>query len=174
MAIVIGSLVVALWAAGGLAKASDDPPSAPGKRISNALFTITPHAAAIAEPSGLSKEPQLQISADLVTKVKEPINFSSFDGIIAPSLKPGNATPKNIQVKFKRNPDGFYSEIQPQVREKVVLTWPLPKKVDPDSVKSVTLTVWEAQKTGGFWDERERWGADAERAGTFEIPVERG
>ncbi|PSK99372.1 hypothetical protein CLV63_10395 [Murinocardiopsis flavida] len=174
LAIVIGSLVLALWATGGLAKAPDAPPSAPGRPISNELFTVTPHSATVTIDKDKGPEPVLEIRADLVTKVKEPVEFGALNGIIAPSIQPGKARVKSIDVLFERNPEGLYTELQPQVSEKVLLTWPLPKKVAPDSVESVALTIWDAQKTGGFWDERERWGAGEERVGTVEIPVERG
>lgn len=169
--IVVLGLLAALWSVGGLEKAPDEPSTPVGKPIKNKLLTITPRSAAIAPPTGTTPKPTLRIKADLVVHGKEPVDFYMVDDVLAPKVDPGGEL-KHMKVALDRNPDGFYSFMQPGVREEVVLSWELPKKVkDPGAIASVDFTVLEAEFSPGFWDERSTWKSTDKDVGQVAIPI---
>ncbi|MUL44093.1 hypothetical protein FZ103_23525 [Streptomonospora sp. PA3] len=132
-AAVLGAATLALWAAGGLARADVTPRLKPGTEVRTAMYTLTPHKAEfVKDDAGLTA---LQVRADLVSNDTKPIQVSALDQAIQVSFPSGAIDAAVLSVTYTRHPGGLVFEIQPGMREEVLLTWSLRKAEAEDKKK---------------------------------------
>ncbi|MFC4564048.1 hypothetical protein ACFO4E_19475 [Nocardiopsis mangrovi] len=118
---VAGAVTAVLWVTGGLAPAAATAEE-PGGEAANDMLTLTVHDAAI-NPEGDSMGPTLDVRADLVSKDTRPFDVGALNRIVTAELTPGGLETAQLSVVFTRHPDGYVSEIQPDMPEEVVLSW---------------------------------------------------
>lgn len=122
---VLGAATLALWATGGLARADATPEKEPGDTVRTAMYTLTPHKAEFVSDD--SKLTALQVRADLVSNDTKPIPVGSLDLVIDVGFPSGRIDASALNVRYVRHPDGLVFNIQPDMREEVLMTWSLRK-----------------------------------------------
>ncbi|QBI51934.1 hypothetical protein EKD16_00565 [Streptomonospora litoralis] len=124
-AAVFAVATLALWATGGLARADPTPEQEPGTEVRTKMYTLTPHKAEFTTGSdGLTA---LRISADLVSNHTKPFQVSELNRTIEIDFPSGRIDPAQLSLTYARQPDGFVFEVQPAMREEVLMTWTLRK-----------------------------------------------
>ncbi|GAA4919164.1 hypothetical protein GCM10023405_48620 [Streptomonospora salina] len=122
---VLSAATLALWAGGGLARADTDPGRQPGDTVRTAMYTMTPHEAEfVTDDTGTTA---LQVRADLVSEHTEPVPVSAFGRAIGVAFPSGEIDASALSVSYTRHPDGLVFDIQPDMREEVLMTWSLQK-----------------------------------------------
>ncbi|GAA3729995.1 hypothetical protein GCM10022205_13970 [Spinactinospora alkalitolerans] len=168
--LLVCALVFALWRMGGLAKASEQPPSEPGKPVRNALFTITVHDATVVSDT---LGPAVQVRADLTSHDKNPVSYSYIDDMLQLTLSPGGAKVDGaMTAALERDPEGFAGDVQPEMPETVLMRWPLPEGTDPDGLEQVRVAVTDAEFRPGFMDQTSYWWSTDKVIDTIAVPIE--
>ncbi|MFD0773548.1 hypothetical protein ACFQZ2_06360 [Streptomonospora algeriensis] len=124
---------LALWATGGLARADTAPDQEPGTEVRTAMYTLTPHEAELVTgDDGLTA---LQVRAELVSEHTEPIPLSAIRQVIDVDFPSGRIEAPALTFGYVRHPDGLVFEVQPDMREEVLMTWSLRKAEAADRQK---------------------------------------
>lgn len=132
-AAVLGAATLALWATGGLERADAAPKQDPGSTVRTRMYTVTPHRAEFVTAD--DGRTALQVRAELVSKHTEPFAVSSLESVIKVSFPSGDIDAERLDLTYTRNPEGFVSEVQPDMREDVLMTWTLRKAEAEDKKK---------------------------------------
>jgi hypothetical protein len=196
---VAGMVALLLWVTGGLESADAAADTAPGTPVTNDMFTLTVHDAAITTDPELGGS-SLVVRADLRSHDTRPFTGGDLGRIIEPKLDPHLLEPGPLSIAFERHPDGVVSGVQPDMTEEVTLSWPL-SKVDPEAEKdpdapvfdpdqlfaepedlsaeiareeSVTLRVFDAEYASGFTDQSESWGPGGTTLAAITLPLDKG
>ncbi|TDQ55435.1 hypothetical protein EV190_101762 [Actinorugispora endophytica] len=172
---VAGALVLTLWQVGGLEKAPPPAPVPPGTEVRNELFalTVTGPRAVVADDDF---ETRVQVSGELTSLSKEPVRVSDLNSVFAPKLAPGDAalTTSSLRIRFDRSPERFVTYLQPEVTERVTLSWAAPEGAAAAEAEEVLLAVTGAAYEPGFTDQRLSWWTDNEVLQVVGLPIEQG
>ncbi|GAA4954648.1 hypothetical protein GCM10023224_45090 [Streptomonospora halophila] len=129
-AVVLAAATLVLWATGGLARADATPEAEPGTEVRTAMYTLTPQKAEfVKDDAGLTA---LQVRAELVSNDTKPIQVSQLGHVIEVDFPSDGIDASALSVAYVRHPGGLVFEIQPKMREKVVMTWSLRKAEQDD------------------------------------------
>ncbi|MFW5415494.1 hypothetical protein J0910_02375 [Nocardiopsis sp. CNT-189] len=198
---VIALLLVALWLTGGLddAKAIQFKTVEPGRTVQNKLMKVALHEASVGEDPDLGGY-RLEVRAELESLADEPVPASQLNTLFKVDFGRKDLKTESMRVRLVRLPDTDLGDLQPKMREEVVLVWtlaegdPAKKEVKtaeetfgedflapPDDVSEQLSRVDEAEVTvtgatfePGFTDPAKRWWTDDRTVGVYPLPLEKG
>ncbi|MDT0303978.1 hypothetical protein [Streptomonospora wellingtoniae] len=124
-AAVLAAATLLLWATGGLARADAGRGVEPGTEVRTKMYTLTPQKAEfVKDDAGLTA---LQVRAELTSNDTKPLQVSQLGRVIEVAFPSGAIDASALSLAYVRHPEGLVFEVQPGMREKVVMTWSLRK-----------------------------------------------